>query len=388
VTSAVDRLAPVLADAWATTAAPVGLSYLDEHFAVHGPDEIVERVAARLAPFVTRGPSRPGATEVHAVAGRHDALLARTLAEGREVVVDASLYDSNSLGRRLDLEDGHLVAIERTGTLCAFLPGAGVVVVLQPDARVLESELSRTVKAVITAGCERRGCVVVHASGVVTPAGTTLFTGDSRNGKTTILLEALSAFDTSMLSCDTCVLRAGPGGVTARGWPSNFSVSIGTIHDYPVLHALADAEHRELTYTQAWAIHPKHVLDTHDVIRAASVEITPQASVSALVALRFAPDERTGLEPIDDADAIRAALAEVCLGSRDPLYPNWHGFVDVTPETIDANLSAVADGLLAAGVEAHSMTWAPGPITLLRRVGVLEPACRSKPARSPATVAP
>jgi hypothetical protein len=373
-----ESLEAAFGDARAAPAQLLGLGYLDEHFALRGPGEIVTRVAERVDPFIGAEAPQLGATEIRAVLAYGGALLSRALAEGDDVVVDASLYDSNSRGRRLDVEKGWVIAIERTGTLCAFLPNDGVVMVVQPDAATLEAELLRTLKALVLAGCERHGCIVVHASGVVTSAGATLFCGDSRNGKTTILLEALTGFETTMLSCDTCVLRVGASGVVARGWPSNFSVSIGTIHDFPALHVLAQPAHQKLTYAEAWAIHPKHVLDTGDVVREMGVNLVPEAHVSAVVGLRFAPAEPTGLRAIDDA-SVRAVLDGVCLGSRDPLYPNWPGFVELDQDALDRNVAAITDALFAGGVDAYAMTWAPAPTALLRGVATLEPSSRAKP---------
>ncbi len=348
------------------------LSYVDDSYLLVGPRSIVAETTAAVAPFVCRAETAGAAdATLCAIPEPPPAeLRARVEAEGERIVVDASLYPSASEGRRLDLGSQRLVLIEKTGSLCALAPGERLAGIFNGDPDRLAGDALRLLKSLVTLHCEARGMLVLHASGVVLDGRCFLFAGDSRNGKTTTLLGALDRFDVDMLSCDTSVVWAGPEGLSVRGWPSNFSVSIGTMLDFESLLDHLEPQMRRLGYAEAWDIHPKHVLETSAVAAGAGWRIEPQARLDGVVALSFAPGGEVGLEPLGGA-ALGEFLAGVTLGSRDALYPDWHGFwpraLPATEPPLDLG-AAVAAGQ----VEAWSMRWAPAPETLLRRIPALD----------------
>jgi hypothetical protein len=60
----------------------------------------------------------------------------------------------------------------------------------------------------------------------------------------------------------------------------------------------------------------------------------------------------------------------VYLGSRDPIYHNWHGYIEVADSTIDQNIQQMARRLFAC-CDVHTLTWAPSAVSLLKRVAPL-----------------
>jgi hypothetical protein len=213
---------------------------------------------------------------------------------------------------------------------------------------------------------------MLHASGVVTSGGCVLFAGDSRNGKTTTLLESMAGFEVAMLSCDTTIVAGVDSALRARGWPSSFSVSIGTMHDYADLHPHLEPEMRELGYAEAWGIHPKHVLDTHAVSTAASWELCPEAELRAIVALELSTEGKgVGISPLSDK-GLNEFLGGVMLGSADPLYPDWHRFWEHASGIRCRPLVDLGEWVRRGRLEAYSMRWAPHPQALLRRIPVLD----------------
>lgn len=225
----------------------------------------------------------------------NDELLKKINNEGYEVVVDTSLYvELQSKGKRLDVEDGYLIVIEKTKSLFVFSNSKKEAYILNSDQGLLSRDLGRFLKGIISIKCEQQGYIMLHASGIVLENGdTVLFLADSRNGKTSILLEALTKFNAKMLSCDTSILKIEGQQIIARGWPSNFSVSIGTMHDYPVLFDFIPQDKRNITYNHAWDIFDKYVLKTAQVIDGLKSEIITQNPIKALVCLNFSPDSIT-----------------------------------------------------------------------------------------------
>jgi hypothetical protein len=58
------------------------------------------------------------------------------------------------------------------------------------------------------------------------------------------------------------------------------------------------------------------------------------------------------------------------LGSRDPIYHNWHRWLTASDELLEANITTTAERL-ASSVPIYRMVWAPGPRSLLKRVPAL-----------------
>jgi hypothetical protein len=362
----------------------IKLKYIDDSFEIDAEKELLTTVQARLTPFIVRSDQPDDSTVLIRVVQADEHPLAETVrARGRRIAIDESLYEeSRSDGWRLELEDGWAIVIEKTGTLCVFCPAERTILLTSPSMDALLGDTVRTIKSLVGLHAEDRGYPMFHASGTVTSDGAVLFLGDSRDGKTTILLHCLTGFRTKLLSCDTSVLRLEGSRLIARGWPSNFSLSVGTSHDFPMLLPLMGSDFARLPYTQAWDIYPKEVLHTHDVVDALRTSFLPESDVRALVAVRFDPESPTGIVRHDDVDELERTLGKVCLGSRDSLYPNWHGWWTPSDEDLTAHIRRVAQDALDHGVEFHRMTWAPGPETLLRRVDVLDRAVAAEPLAS------
>lgn len=351
------------------------IGYLDALVGVRGSCERVRRAVTDLEPFLARRDGEEGVTIEAVQVETPERLRAALVEAGREVVIDASLYvDLQSLGRRVDCPSGYAIHIDKTRSTCVFQPGRRRIQVLNGDEAALARDTVRILKSLVSLHAEARGAIMVHSSGVVLRDGrTVLFPGDSRNGKTTVLLEALTRFDGDMLSCDTCMLRVAAGRLAARGWPSNFSVSIGTMYDYDVLTPMLPEDRRGLDYGEAWAIFDKHVLDAKQVVRALDVAIVPEREVAAVVCLSFAPEAPIGLRPLTDRKRLWSWLQKVYLGSRDPLYPNWHRYWEVDEQAIDRSIEGIVDHLCdSPHVALYELNWAPSLDRLLRNVPLLD----------------
>ncbi|WP_421934783.1 hypothetical protein [Phenylobacterium sp.] len=296
--------------------------------------------------------------------------------DGEAIVVDASLYPHlRSDGRRWPLPGGaYLIRIEATGSLALFNRPERRIALWNPQFAPCVLDAARLIKGLATARLEQRGAVQLHCSGVIvetagTPPTAVLLMGDSRQGKTTILLELLKAFRVRQLSCDTVVIGAdGSGALDVRGWPSPFSASHGTLADHPQLHDFVPTERRNLTYDGLWRDGHKAVLDARTVAQRFGGEIVCAADrIATFIILRFAPDQPTGVWPVRSERAFAAAMHSYYLGSRDPIYPNWHGYFTSSDMEIDRNISRIA-ALAFSRCQALEMVWAPGPESLLKRV--------------------
>lgn len=296
--------------------------------------------------------------------------------KGDEVIIDASLYkESSSNGRRYDLNEfEYLILVEKTNSLFDFNKKNKSIKVYNSDKEALSKDTIRLIKSLISLQCEANNAVMLHASGIVVgEKDAVLLLGDSRNGKTTILLEALTKFEGSMLSCDTSIIHKKDDKVIARGWPSNFSVSFGTMHDYEVLYKFLTGDKASLSYTQAWDIYDKHVLDAKEVVKSMATEFNPEAIVKTLIFLNFNPAAKTGIRQLLNKDEVAGWIKKVYLGSIDHLYPNWHKYIEISVQQIERNISSFVDSLYDNTIDVYEMNWAPSPESLLRRVSTLEP---------------
>jgi hypothetical protein len=336
------------------------------------PTEIVGSIRRETEPFFTVRDSRPTDRPVLEIALHrrvHDQSWLDAQ-HGSRVAVDTSLYQHlASDGWRFDVPGGYVVRIELTKT-CAYFDGSQRRVDLyQPVLDLLILDAVRTVKSLLTPAVEAAGGVQLHAAAVTLDDGrAVLLLGDMWQGKTTLLLELLAEFHVHQLTCDTLVLLPDRDGLSAHGWPSPFSVSHGSLSDHPELAEYFPVERRDVQYDMLWREGKKVVLSSGDVVDHFGTTINPNANgLAHCLVVRFKPDEPTGLRTLTEEAEVAGALRSVYLGTRDPIYHDWHGYIRVSDTDIDRNVESVARRLMEA-CPVSVMTWAPSATSLLKRV--------------------
>ena len=348
------------------------VSYAGIRLLFTAPDEVTAAVQRELEPFFTfgepGGDSRPylGALRIHLSSfPAHQ----RPAGGGSDVVVDTSLYKHlASTGARWGDESRYVIHIRVSDTWVAFDKPSRQMDLYHADPRACVLETVRLVKGVFMPALERSGAVQLHGSAVVSHEECVLILGDMWHGKTTLLLELLSQFNVAQLSCDTVTLSTGGNGATiVTGWPSPFSVSHGTMADFPELYPSFPADRRAVGYARLWEEGRKEILTSSDVVERFGTHLEPRCARLAICLLvRFAPGEPTRIEPVTTAEALEAFLQTVYLGSRDPIYHNWHQFLVCDPDSIDTSISAWAQRL--AAIDTYRMTWAPSAVSLMKRI--------------------
>jgi hypothetical protein len=195
-----------------------------------------------------------------------------------------------------------------------------------------------------------------------------------RQGKTTLLLELLSEFNVDQVSCDTVMLRVMDGKLVCWGWPSPFSVSHGTLVDHAELAPYLPPEREGVSYEALWSEGKKSVLTSKEVVQHFGSRLIPSSDqIAASLLLKYDPDEPTRIERLARPEEVVIALRNMYLGSRDPIYHNWHRWLTVDDQTIEANINIVASSLCRTA-DLWRLSWAPGPRSLLKRVPVLAKA--------------
>jgi hypothetical protein len=342
-------------------------------FGTYLPSVVAHRLRSELEPFIEFRAAPSAATPLLELALRLEPGDAAwpSVRDGTRVPVDTSLYAHlASDGLRFPVAGGYVVRIERTGTHVFFNDCGRRVVVHQPDPDLLVLDGARTVKSLFTSLVESSGGVQLHSAAVTLDDGrAVLLLGDMWQGKTTLLLELLSGFRVRQLSCDTVVLLPGAdGGLSVHGWPSPFSISHGTLSDHPELAPFFPEDRRHVPYDRLWREGKKAVLTSAEVVRRFSTTITPVASgLAHCVIVRFRPDGPVGLTRVTDTDDVISTVRNVYLGSRDPIYHDWHGYVAVDDEAVDRNIEEMSRRLLRS-CPVTVMTWAPGPTSVLKRI--------------------
>lgn len=183
--------------------------------------------------------------------------------------------------------------------------------------------------------------LMLHASAIVIGGRALLFAGTKGAGKSTLFIEALTAFGATPLANDRVTLRLDlrlDGGAVAESWPSYASYCEGTIADYPALRAAFLAYERspqsvgltrwgdgfERDYTQA----RKRIVPPWFLVESLGRRYAFAAPVGALVMARTdvtsgepfcARRERTTAQLADDE------LAAIMFGDDDTDFPRWHG---------------------------------------------------------------
>lgn len=349
------------------------LEYAGIRIGLEAPAPIVEAVTSELAPFFRFRPAGAGRPllSLHVrEAPLPEAVRQQTWDSGEEVAVDTSLYAHlASAGRRWRLDEGLLVRIDATATHFHFRDRPRQVSLYQPRRDLAIRDAVRAVKSLITPAVELAGGVQLHAAAVCRRRAASLILGDMWQGKTTLLLELLAEFEVDQLSCDTTVLLPRPdGSIRAHGWPSPFSVSHGTLADHAQLGRFFPPERRGADYDQLWREGRKTVLASEEVVAAFGRRLVPAAkSVATCLLVHFSPEERTRIERVGDVTVLANHLKTVYLGSRDPIYHNWHRYLVASDERIDGNIAKVSD-LLFEQTEVYEMWWAPSAASLMKRV--------------------
>lgn len=250
---------------------------------------IARQVRDQLEPFFTFESTDPGASKFATLNVRLEPVSDFLLSgEGKIIDVDTSLYKRlASSGLRWGDDERFVIRIDLTDSHLRFDRTRSVIELWQPYPELAILDTVRTVKSLFTPALERVGCVQLHSAGVVDGQGGILILGDMWQGKTTLLLEFLAGFDVAQLSCDTVVAwERRDGGVTARGWPSPFSMSHGTMSDHPELYTHFPKEQRQVPYDQRWLERKKTVLTSAEVVRLFRTSLvagTPQVHVVLLI---------------------------------------------------------------------------------------------------------
>ncbi|MDR2045565.1 MAG: hypothetical protein LBP77_00995 [Rickettsiales bacterium] len=353
------------------------VKYIEEKYQILSDnDDVVNEISETLLPFImikrTNEILKNNLMSIFLISKEINSgnIMAEIENEGENIIIDTSLYkDLSSNGKKIRYEDGYLIYISKTKSIFDFNFKAKRISLYNSEKNLLVRDAVRIIKSIISIDCEIKGQIILHASGVVLNQDEAiLFLGDSRNGKTSILLETLTKFDADMLSCDTSVLRIEKNQLIAQGWPSNFSISFGTMHDYADLYQFIPQDKRKITYNDAWHIYDKHVLNTNQVISALKTNILPIGKVSTLICLNFTLTSKVQLIEIVDYDDVENWIKKIYLGSRDPLYPNWHKFHEISDAQISANIQNVSRFIVNNGIKVYQMDWAPGPEQLLKQL--------------------
>ncbi|MBW4579571.1 MAG: hypothetical protein KME42_08375 [Tildeniella nuda ZEHNDER 1965/U140] len=355
------------------------LSYAGMYIDLEASEDVLEGIANQVEPFFQFRNDNVGSLVLNLKVQlteppEHIAKTIKT--KGKEVVVDTSLYAHlASKGSRWNIENGYIVCIDLTNTLFHFHAKTATVILYQQRQEHAILDAVRAIKSFFTASVEQSGGVQLHAAAVRHEEQATIIMGDMWQGKTTLLLELLSEFEVDQLSCDTTVLLASQNGqLRAYGWPSPFSVSHGTMADHQPLAPWFPKERRGIPYETLWNEGKKAILTSQNVVSAFNRRLVPSADrVSTCIFVHFAPDLPTQIQRIFEIVSLTECLRTVYLGSRDPIYHDWHGYLPTGNELIDQNIDAVACNLLDQ-CEFFEMWWAPSASSLMKRIPSLAAA--------------
>jgi hypothetical protein len=352
------------------------VNYGNESIALHINKDFSDEINAQLEPFFLISPEQNESSPLIDVRFLKEEFTDIPVGEGESIDVDTSLYvHLASSGKLWKLKDRWVVNIHLTGSWFVFDSNKKEVLFYQPNDEFALTDIVRLIKGLITVAVELKGALQLHSSAVNTDSGSILLLGDMWQGKTTLLLELISNFNVSQLSCDTVVLSdTEEDGIAIHGWPSPFSMSHGTMSDHEKLHPFIPEERLKLSYDDLWKEGKKSVLTSQAVTELFGTSIVPRSEkLTTCIIARFNPKEPIGLRNISDVKELEDALRLVYLGSRDPIYHNWHCYFNCTDDIIENNIKAKAKKLLST-VQVIEMNWAPSAESLFKRITPLSQA--------------
>ncbi|MFE0461434.1 hypothetical protein ACFW1A_19515 [Kitasatospora sp. NPDC058965] len=274
------------------------------------------------------------ATHFTVTAGHRDGALAllRVLPElagpaagAEELYVRKSASPFFTVPARRSTEHGReLLECTRTGTRFAFDPAAGEVrVAVGADGQL---DLVELVRDLVLKAEENTGAAVLHATAAYRDGSVVLVTGAKGAGKSTVLLELVEKFGYQVMSGDKTLLRTGPQGLYATGWPDYPHLGYGTVAKYPGLREIAGlaADYRPRP-DHAFSPLGKFAVDPVGFRqRFASAPPGVRAPVAAVVHPAIGPGERTVLAPAaPDAGELLANLESAFEGA----HAHWHHFL-------------------------------------------------------------
>ncbi len=358
----------------AAQSTPCSFKYMDLVAEVTASPEVLEACRSEMAPFFETEGEVPDITPFVSITVTQVELDPKPDSIGDVVKVDTSRYahlTSDGMTWPQDA-DRWITRIDNTGSWFRFDKAQHRIEMFQPDPAKCLIDMPRLLKNLFTTALEDAGYVQLHSSGVLIDNQGVLILGDMWQGKTTLLMELLSKFDTRQLSCDTIVIgRRADGVLEARGWPSPFSMSHGTMADHPELHNRFPTERRSIEYSTLWKENKKTVLTSEEVCGAFGTCIEPACNKIALIILsRFNREGPIGVASVSEVESLQDFMRVVYLGSRDPIYHNWHGYFRIDDAAIERNLANVAHALFG-GADVIAMTWAPSAESLMKSVPLL-----------------
>lgn len=300
--------------------------------------------------------------------------------DGCVVEVDTSLYRHlSSKGMRWDQEDNITCRIDKTNSWFYFDKESNDILIYQADNSLFVLDVIRLVKSLFTIQCENYGGVQLHASAINTENGSVLLLGDMWQGKTTLLLELMSKFVVSQISCDTIVLdKAENGSIAVNGWPSPFSVSHGTMSDHEQLRGFVPEERKDIAYSDLWKQGKKTVFSSKYITKLFDSSIVPMSdNIHSVLYVRYNPDEKLGFRVIDNQEEVEEILNIVYLGSRDPIYHNWHKFIVCNHDKIKSNIKSMAK-LILDKTNVLVLNWGPSAESLFRSIPLFDQIHKSR----------
>ena len=244
------------------------ISYFDQRLRLNCDNALAADVRQSLEPFFEFSDDTSGTEPFIDVIAHPEEMDGKPEVSGEKIAVDSSLYKQlSSDGEMWKNGQRWTTRIVATDTWFRFDRSQRKVDVFQIDPERRLTDVVRLIKGLFTPALEIAGAIQLHSAGVVADDQVVLILGDMWQGKTTLLLELMGKFNVKQLSCDTVVVRpVGTDGIQARGWPSPFSMSHGTMCDHEALQKFIPKERRALDYNTLWKERKKTVLTSQQIV--------------------------------------------------------------------------------------------------------------------------
>ncbi len=220
-------------------------------------------------------------------------------------------------------DDEHFIADETRTNIVMNKQENRVDVYFSTESSI---QLIELIRDLIVKNEESQGTLILHASAVLVEDSGIAVVGSKGSGKSTMLLELLSAGDCSLISGDKCFITVTDDRLRINGWPDYPHLGAGTVARFPALRSLVE----DVYGLDAATMHPdKKIL------------IDP-ARFAETLSIRFGRGDYaldTCIFPRFDSASDGSTLTSVKHGGADRLLDNlmfstdyyqtkWHRFIE------------------------------------------------------------
>jgi hypothetical protein len=188
----------------------------------------------------------------------------------------------------------------------------------------LKTPVLRVIEDFTLIEVEKRGGIVLHASGIVVDSNAVIAVGNKGAGKSSLLCTSLDEFECDKISNDNIVLVLVNNEIIVRGWPSFAKLAMGTIASSRILAPYFPKEKLSLleSTNALWNEYEKVIFYPSQICEIFGSSIVPEARLTTLLFPNYSTTDIGNFKLADRRDLMNL-LKKNLQGSFNTKHQNW-----------------------------------------------------------------